>query len=83
MTPEHWKKYEEAKAACPESLLVYQLGDYYECFGDDAEFAARVLGLPITRCKQSIMAGFPRFHLEDYTRQLVAAGRRVAIASPA
>lgn len=40
--------YHDAKAACPEALLLFRMGDFYELFYDDAKTAARVLGLTLT-----------------------------------
>ena len=34
------KQYEQAKAACPEALLLFRMGDFYELFHDDAQQAA-------------------------------------------
>ena len=36
------KQYEEAKRACPDALLLFRMGDFYEMFGEDAEVGARV-----------------------------------------
>ena len=37
------KQYQDAKAACPDALLLFRMGDFYEMFYDDAKTAARVL----------------------------------------
>ncbi len=37
-------QYIEIKAANPDSLLFYRMGDFYELFFDDAEIASRTLG---------------------------------------
>ena len=42
------KQYEEAKRACPDALLLFRMGDFYEMFYDDAKTAARVLNLALT-----------------------------------
>ena len=34
------KQYQEAKRACPEALLLFRMGDFYEMFFEDAERAA-------------------------------------------
>ena len=82
MTPMQ-KHYHDAKAACPDALLLFRMGDFYELFYDDAKLAAKVLGLALTaRCKgdDSIsMAGFPYHQLEAYLVKLIAEGYRVAI----
>jgi DNA mismatch repair protein MutS len=35
------EQYIEIKAANPDSLLFYRMGDFYELFFDDAEVASR------------------------------------------
>ena len=74
------RQYQEAKAQHPGMLLLFRMGDFYETFDDDAELAARVLGLTLTsRDKQVPMAGFPHHQLEHYLRKLLHAGHRVAV----
>ncbi len=41
------QQYEAAKRACPDALLLFRMGDFYELFHDDAK-AARVLPLSRT-----------------------------------
>jgi len=77
------QQYEQAKLACPEALLLFRMGDFYELFHDDAKSAARVLGLTLTSRDKSEnpipMAGFPHHQLENYLGKLVTAGFRAAI----
>ena len=74
------QQYQAAKAAHPGMLLLFRMGDFYETFGDDAELAARVLGLTLTSRDKAIpMAGFPHHQLESYLRKLLHQGHRVAI----
>lgn len=74
------RQYQQAKAQHPGMLLLFRMGDFYETFDDDAELAARVLGLTLTsRDKQVPMAGFPHHQLESYLRKLLHAGHRVAV----
>jgi DNA mismatch repair protein MutS len=61
-------------------LLLFRMGDFYELFHEDAEFAARFLGLTLTsRDKTVPMAGFPHHQLEGYLKKLLQAGFRVAV----
>jgi len=39
------EQYIEIKAANPDCLLFYRMGDFYEMFFDDAETASRALGI--------------------------------------
>ncbi len=77
------RQYQDAKAACPDALLLFRMGDFYELFHDDAKTAARVLNLALTSREKGEnaipMAGFPYHQLEAYLAKLIAAGLRVAI----
>ena len=77
------QQYLDAKAACPECILLFRMGDFYELFHDDAKLAARVLGLALTSRDKGEnpvpMAGFPHHQLESYLGKLIAAGLRAAI----
>ena len=77
------KQYEEAKRACPDALLLFRMGDFYEMFHDDAKTAARVLNLALTSREKGEnaipMAGFPHHQLESYLGKLIAAGMRAAV----
>ncbi len=74
----------EIKAANPGSLLFYRMGDFYELFFDDAEIAARALGIVLTRRGkhqgQDIpMCGVPIHAADDYLQKLIGLGHRVAV----
>ena len=78
------KHYFEVKAQHPEALLLYRVGDFYECYSDDAVTAVRVLGLVQTKKSNGdkgpvAMAGFPHHALENYLTKLVRAGFKVAV----
>src|SRR3954468_4998896 len=77
------QQYRDAKAACPDALLLFRMGDFYELFYDDAKTAARVLNLALTSRDKGEdpipMAGFPHHQLETYLRRLIASGLRAAI----
>jgi DNA mismatch repair protein MutS len=74
------QQYREAKERHPGMLLLFRMGDFYELFHEDAEVAARVLGLTLTsRDKTVPMAGFPHHALENHLHKLLHAGHRVAI----
>ncbi len=78
------RRYAEVKAETPGSLLLFRMGDFYELFHEDAQIAAKVLGLTLTsRDKGSTnpvpMAGFPYHALDGYLQKLIAAGHKAAI----
>lgn len=77
-------RYLEVKGQNPGALLLFRMGDFYELFYEDAQTAAKVLGLTLTsRDKGSpnpvAMAGFPYHALNGYLQKLVRAGYRAAI----
>jgi DNA mismatch repair protein MutS len=74
----------EIKAANPDSLLFYRMGDFYELFFHDAEIASRTLGIVLTKRGkhngQDIpMCGVPVIRADEYLQRLIAAGHRVAV----
>lgn len=74
------QQYRDAKEQHPGMILLFRMGDFYELFDDDAEIAAKVLGLALTsRDKTVPMAGFPHHSLEPYLHKLLKSGHRVAI----
>ncbi|MGA2060627.1 MAG: DNA mismatch repair protein MutS [Thermoguttaceae bacterium] len=77
------RQYQDAKRACPDALLLFRMGDFYEMFFDDAKTAARVLNLALTSREKGEnaipMAGFPHHQLESYLGKLISAGFRAAV----
>ncbi|MEB3353774.1 MAG: DNA mismatch repair protein MutS, partial [Cyanobacteriota bacterium] len=79
------RHYVELKAAHPERLLLYRLGDFFECFFEDAITAARLLELTLTgkEAGKAIgrvpMAGIPHHAAERYCGELVRRGHSVAL----
>ena len=78
------QQYLSAKAAHPNELLFFRLGDFYEMFFDDAKIAAKELGLTLTSrsgdLDKSPMCGVPYHAADSYIARLVAKGFKVAIA---
>src|SRR5690242_14215321 len=78
------EQYIEIKAANPDSLLFYRMGDFYELFFDDAEKASRALGIALTKRGKHQghdipMCGVPVHAADDYLQKLIALGFRVAV----
>ncbi|MBV8849820.1 MAG: DNA mismatch repair protein MutS, partial [Methylobacteriaceae bacterium] len=76
-------QYIEIKAANPNCLLFYRMGDFYELFFDDAEVASRALGIVLTKRGKHQgddipMCGVPVERADDYLQRLIALGHRVA-----
>jgi DNA mismatch repair protein MutS len=76
-------QYNQIKAAQPDALLLFRVGDFYETFGSDAVVVAGVLGIVLTKRNNGgsdvELAGFPYHSLDMYLPRLVRAGHRVAI----
>lgn len=77
-------QYFEMKKKHPDAVLLFRVGDFYECFSEDAVLASSVLGITLTRRatgkdKFIELAGFPHHALDTYLPRLIRAGKRVAI----
>ncbi len=78
------QQYLRIKAQHPDMLMFYRMGDFYELFFDDAEKAAKLLGITLTQRGASAgepikMAGVPYHAAEQYLAKLVKAGESIAI----
>src|ERR1700730_9762329 len=78
------EQYVEIKAANPDCLLFYRMGDFYELFFEDAEVASRALGIVLTkrgkhRGQDIPMCGVPVHRADEYLHRLIAQGHRVAV----
>src|SRR5689334_12454110 len=78
------EQYIEIKAANPDCLLFYRMGDFYELFFEDAETAARALGIVLTKRGKHLgrdipMCGVPVHRADEYLHRLIALGHRVAV----
>jgi DNA mismatch repair protein MutS len=78
------EQYIEIKAANPDCLLFYRMGDFYELFFDDAETASRALGIVLTKRgkhqgRDIPMCGVPIERADEYLHRLIALGHRVAV----
>ncbi|MEO7559452.1 MAG: DNA mismatch repair protein MutS [Nitrosospira sp.] len=78
------QQYLRIKAQHPGMLMFYRMGDFYELFFDDAEKAAKLLDITLTRRGTSAgepikMAGVPYHSAEQYLAKLVRLGESVAI----
>jgi len=78
------RQYLGIKVQYPDMLLFYRMGDFYELFHEDAEKAARLLGITLTKRGASNgepipMAGVPYHAAEQYLAKLAKLGESVAI----
>jgi DNA mismatch repair protein MutS len=78
------EQYIEIKAANPDCLLFYRMGDFYELFFEDAEVASKALGIVLTKRGKHLgrdipMCGVPIHRADEYLHRLIALGHRVAV----
>src|SRR5919202_3126873 len=78
------EQYIEIKAANPDCLLFYRMGDFYELFFGDAEVASQALGIVLTKRGKHLgqdipMCGVPVERADDYLQRLIGLGHRVAV----
>jgi len=74
----------EIKAANPDCLLFYRMGDFYELFFEDAVAAAQALGIVLTKRGKHLgddipMCGVPVHRADEYLQRLIKGGFRVAV----
>lgn len=78
------QQYQATKQQHPDEILFFRLGDFYEMFFEDAELAARELGLTLTSRSgnkdKAPMCGVPYHAAESYINKLIHKGYKVAIA---
>jgi len=84
MTP-MLRQYLDLKEQAGAALLLYRMGDFYELFFEDAQTAAPVLGIALTKRRhndnvEAPMCGIPHHAFGSYIGKLLDAGFRVAVA---
>ena len=70
-----WDGYKEIKEANPHNIVLFQVGDFFEMFGEDAKTAAALLDLslttrPIAGVGRVEMCGIPAHAVEQYVEKL-------------
>lgn len=78
------QKYADLKKQMGDIIIFYRLGDFYECFFDDALLVSRMLELTLTArdCGSGLrapMCGVPHHAYKSYAARLVNEGQKVAI----
>lgn len=81
------QEYFKIKDEHPDTIILFQIGDFYEAMGDDAITVSQVLSLHnttrrITDTERIDMCGFPSNRLETYTDMLLDRGYNIGISSP-
>ncbi len=78
------RQYLAIKAAHPDHLVFYRMGDFYELFFDDAVKASAALDIALTKRGQHLgedikMCGVPVHSHEAYLSRLIRQGFKVAV----
>ena len=73
------RHYLQLKEQHPQTILFFQLGEFYETFFEDAELAARELDIVLTQREGTPMAGVPIKKAELYINRLLKRGFKVAV----
>ena len=81
-----YNEYSEIKSDNPDSLVLYQMGDFFEAYGEDAQTVSEALELNLTsrsigNNQRTGMCGFPANRLETYVNMLLDRGFDVAVSS--
>lgn len=77
-------KYLQIKDLYPDDIVAYQIGDFYEFLGEDAEKVAKELGLILTSrdvglSERIAMCGIPSFSFKEKMNVLIQNGYNVAV----
>lgn len=78
------QQYFQIKAQFPDTLLFFQVGDFYELFFNDAQLAAAHLAIALTKRGKNKgedipLCGVPVHALNHYLTKLIKGGFRVAL----
>ena len=79
------RHYVELKKENPERVLLYRLGDFFECFFEDAITLSQLLEITLTskeagkKIGKIPMAGIPHHASDRYCRELIKKGLSIAI----
>ncbi len=81
-----WQEYQQIQAEHPDAVVLYQVGDFFEVFGEKAEIVAQALELTLTDRHMDLekrvpMCGVPYNRLESYLNMLLHRGFDVTLSS--
>ena len=81
-----YREYGEIKEENPDSLVLYQVGDFFEAYGAEAQIVSEALELNLTsrfigNNQRTQMCGFPANRLETYINMLLDRGFDVAVSA--
>ncbi|WOX79234.1 DNA mismatch repair protein MutS [Candidatus Shikimatogenerans bostrichidophilus] len=80
------KQYYNLKKKYPDTILFFQVGDFYEIFGYDAIYCSRILEITLTKRNKKnndsiYLVGFPCKALKTYLNKLIKKKIKVAICN--
>jgi len=81
MTP-MLEQYYYWKNKYPDCILFFRMGDFFECFFDDAKLVSRELDIALTARDQNKampMAGVPHHAADQYAARLIEKGYKIAV----
>ena len=77
------KQYNLIKKNHKDSVLLFRVGDFYECYRDDAVILAECCKITLTSKeyggKRMAMSGVPHHSVQKYLKMLIKGGYKVAI----
>ncbi len=79
------RHYAKLKSSDPERVLLYRLGDFFECFFEDAITLSKLLEITLTskeggkKIGRVPMAGIPHHAADRYCTELIKKGLSIAI----
>ncbi|MBR0349304.1 MAG: DEAD/DEAH box helicase family protein [Clostridia bacterium] len=82
----YWDAYNDIKHDNPSSLVLYQMGDFFEAYGEDAKQIAQALDIHLTERTvygntRVDMCGVPKHRLETYLDMLTDRGFDVVVSA--
>lgn len=80
-----WQEYSEIKQRNPDSIILFQVGDFFEVMGDESQLAANALSITLSHRAEPNgdeiqIVGFPASSLDENTEKLRSLGYDVLIA---
>lgn len=75
------QQWQQCKQKAKDALLLFQLGDFYEAFYEDAKQISKELNITLTQRQGIPMCGVPLHSFDGYLDKLIALGYKVAIAA--
>jgi DNA mismatch repair protein MutS len=78
------RQYVTVKESCPDCILLFRMGDFYEMFFEDAVTASKALDLTLTSRNKNKedaipLCGFPYHAASSYIARLIEQGFKVAV----